>query len=230
MMGKPVVRKVLGEEFFLLPEKALFRPSDASIIVADLHLGKATHFSRNGLPLAPEAGREDIERLRRICLDYQAEKLLILGDLFHSDFNTEFHHLDRLLEVDGLQVELVAGNHDIIDRRHYLEKGITVHENGVWSGPFHFVHDPLVSTPGMEGYRIGGHVHPGVRLSGKARQRLKLPCFVFRADHAVIPAFGLLTGLHEVKFISDEDEFYAIAAGKVLKVPSPFKTVPSSAQ
>jgi len=228
-MGKPVVRNLMGEELFLLPEKALYRPSDRSIIVADLHLGKATHFSRNGFPLTPEVGREDVERLKRICMDNRAKKLLVLGDLFHSDFNTEFHLLDRLLEVDGLKVELVLGNHDIIDRKHYVGKGICVHENSVQSGPFHFVHDPLAGLPGFQGYRIGGHVHPGVRLSGKARQALRLPCFVFRSDHAVLPAFGSLTGLHEVKFISDEDEFYAIAAGKVLKVPSPFKTLPSSA-
>ena len=228
-MGTPVIYNLQGEKLFLLPEKALYRPCDASIIVADIHLGKATHFSRNGLPLSPEAGREDIERLRRICLDFRAEKLLVLGDLFHSDFNAEFNRLDRLLEVDGLQVELVAGNHDIIDRNHYLDKGITVHENSVKCGPFHFVHDPLASLPAPEGYRIGGHIHPGVRLSGKARQAIKLPCFVFRADYAVLPAFGSLTGMHEMKFTAEEDEFYAVAAGKVLKVPSPFKTAPSSA-
>jgi len=229
-MENLIAKVLFGEKIWLLADKAILWPSQGYLIVADVHLGKATHFSRNGSPLPPGKGRDDIDKLKQLCLQHDVRKLLILGDLFHSEINSEFQLLDALTETGDLKVELVAGNHDVIERRHFLDMGITVYETAFTRGPFEFVHDPLRPVAGNTEYRIGGHVHPGVRLYGKAKQSLKVPCFAFRKDHAVLPAFGSLTGQHEVKFDTDEDEIYAIAAGKVVKVPSPFRNVPSPAR
>ena len=53
-------------------------------------------------------------------------------------------------------------------------------------------HQPAVPPTG---YALCGHVHPGVRLGGTGGDSARLPCFVLGARHALLPAFGRLTGL-----------------------------------
>ncbi|MES2766787.1 MAG: phosphoesterase, partial [Bacteroidota bacterium] len=46
-----------------------------------------------------------------------------------------------------------------------------------------------------ENYLLAGHIHPGVKLTGKGRSVLKLPCFYFGERQGILPAFGGFTGL-----------------------------------
>ncbi|MFG5408224.1 hypothetical protein ABXN37_09015 [Piscinibacter sakaiensis] len=46
---------------------------------------------------------------------------------------------------------------------------------------------------------LAGHLHPCVHLSGRARDRLRLPCFHFAQGVGVLPAFGAFTGMHPVR-------------------------------
>lgn len=50
-----------------------------------------------------------------------------------------------------------------------------------------------------EPYTLSGHLHPGITLSGKGRQRLRLPCFWFGAQTGILPAFGAFTGLADIQ-------------------------------
>jgi metallophosphoesterase superfamily enzyme len=82
--------------------------------------------------------------------------------------------------------------------------------------PFVFAHHPVVND---SGYVIAGHVHPGIRLYGPARQRERLPCFVFGSDVGILPAFGDFTGLGDIDPLGFE-RIYAIAEDRVLLVTS----------
>jgi metallophosphoesterase superfamily enzyme len=61
-------------------------------------------------------------------------------------------------------------------------------------------------------YALAGHTHPCVNLHGRGREHLRLPCFWFRQSYAVLPAFGVFTGMADVE-PSESDRVY-IAAGK----------------
>jgi metallophosphoesterase superfamily enzyme len=47
-------------------------------------------------------------------------------------------------------------------------------------------------------YVLGGHLHPCVKLLGRARDRMRLPCFWFGPTVGVLPAFGAFTGMHPI--------------------------------
>jgi len=57
-----------------------FAPSPS----ADLHLGKAATFRRAGIPVPEGTSARDLARLATLVRDTGADRLLILGDLFHA--------------------------------------------------------------------------------------------------------------------------------------------------
>jgi metallophosphoesterase superfamily enzyme len=70
------------------------------------------------------------------------------------------------------------------------------------------------------GYALCGHVHPGVRLAGRAHETLRLPCFVIGQRRALLPAFGRLTGLAIVAPAAD-DVVVAVAGARLFRLPPP---------
>ena len=66
----------------------------------------------------------------------------------------------------------------------------------------------------------GACLHPGVALSGGARDHLRLPCFWFGRSVGVLPAFGAFTGLMPVRAQAG-DRLFAIADDRVMEVPPP---------
>ena len=84
---------------------------------------------------------------------------------------------------------------------------------------FRFVHD-IQSTESLDNkqyYSFTGHVHPGIKLSGIAKQSLRFPCFYFGDQHAVLPAFSRFTGLHLITPRKRENAF-AVVNDSVLKI------------
>lgn len=213
-----------GETLFLLPDRALWWPAQQRLIIADLHLGKASHFNRHGAVLPNTPAVRDLRKLHLLCELLQAESLLVLGDLFHAAYNKEFELL-KLFKTSfpDLRLEVVKGNHDILSAADYRSAGIVLYPHRLQAGPFGFVHDPLNEDPDGR-FLIGGHIHPGVVLHGKARQHARLPCFFFAEKYAVVPAFGALTGLHALRQQAPGDRIFAIVGDKVVPVPSRFKT------
>jgi uncharacterized protein len=64
-------------------------------------------------------------------------------------------------------------------------------------------------------YNLAGHIHPGVSLRGKGRQSLTLPCFYFGRHQALLPAFGVFTGLARIKPVK-EDKVFVIVEDKIM--------------
>ena len=209
-----------GETLFLMPDRALWWPSRKQLIIADLHLGKASHFNRHGSVLPNTPAVRDLQKLHLLCELLHAQSLLVLGDLFHSEYNNEFELLKIFKSnFPALRLEVVKGNHDILTNADYQSAGIILHEQYLEDGPFAFVHDPLEVKHETK-YLIGGHIHPGVVLYGKARQHARLPCFYFTEKYAVLPAFGALTGLHALRRQHPEDRIFALVGEKVVELNS----------
>ncbi|MFL6588381.1 MAG: ligase-associated DNA damage response endonuclease PdeM [Luteimonas sp.] len=187
--------RLAGESVLLLPERALWWPRMSLLAIADLHLGKGDHFRRAGIALPSGGTAHDLERLDALMTQTRATRLLVLGDLLHAAV-TDAHWRDAWMQWrasrQALSVELVGGNHDrVLTARPAVANalGIHLHGHALSFAPFLFVHDPAHGVH-AEGYRLGGHLHPVVRLPGVPR----LPAFRFDESAGVLPAFTAFAG------------------------------------
>lgn len=183
------------QHLWLHPLKAVYWQEQDTMLLADLHLGKAVHFRKAGIP-APQAVEDtNFDRLISLLLTFKPARVVLLGDLFHSDYNMVWEEWENLLQqFSEVSFELVPGNHDILPESLYQQSRLHVRPLVYKEGPFCFTHEPLEDIP--EGlYNLCGHIHPGVKLHGNGRQSLRLPCFYFGAQQGILPAFGAFTGL-----------------------------------
>lgn len=195
---------VAGERFLLHPFLALFWPRERWLVVSDLHLGKAAHFRKSGTPLPEGHDAATLLRLDVVMDTFQPDRLLILGDLFHSSHNNQWQVFQQWANAQQVPLQLVTGNHDILAPEHYEAAGLQVSTDPLVIGPFAWAHEPMDSP---DRYSIAGHIHPGVVLKGAGYQRLKLPCFLFGERSAILPAFGMSTGLYRVKPMPTDSVF-----------------------
>jgi len=204
-----------GQRFRLLPEKAIIWEERKTLILADTHFGKITHFRKSGMALPRQAEFENYERLSLLLLNHEIDRVLILGDLFHSRLNSEWDHFVLFLKrFHDYEFNLVMGNHDILDKKLYGLPNLTLRGELFSDGPFDFSHEPLENPAN---YNICGHVHPGVRMKGAGKQSLRLPCFHFTDNQAIIPAFGSFTGLYIIEPRA-EDRIFVVAGNAILNV------------
>lgn len=210
------------EELVLLPQKAIWWPAKKMLIVADLHLGKGMHFRKAGIALPLQSQQTDFVVLTQLLAMPNIEQVLFLGDLFHSYYNSQWELVGQLIQNHSQQrFILVKGNHDILHGNQYQRFGFEVVQQ-LHIPPFIFTHEPLAKPLD---YNFYGHIHPGVRLQGKGKQSLKLPCFFFSAKYAVVPSFGQLTGLHIVH-PKKGDAVFGIAEGKIIDLQSVIQPTP----
>ena len=78
-----------GETFYPSAEGALFWPREQAILVADLHLEKASWFARLGQFLPPYDSHATLTALARQIDRTNARRLFCLGDSFHDAFGCE---------------------------------------------------------------------------------------------------------------------------------------------
>lgn len=209
---------IRGQRCWLHPLRALYWEAEDTLLLSDLHLGKAAHFRRSGIAVPFEVDQETEDRLIAVLLDCQPKRTLLLGDLFHSDYNREWESFRALVEqFSHIEFELVAGNHDILHPEMYEAAGLKVHAEPYCVGPFALFHHPPADWDGQQGYALAGHVHPCVHLQGAGRQRERLPCFWFGEQQGVLPAFGAFTGMAPVR-PKENDEVFVIAGQAVLRV------------
>lgn len=208
---------IRNEELILVKERAIFLPKEKLLAISDLHLGKAAHFRKAGLQVPSTLAQSDLNRLSDLLAEYQPETLLINGDMFHHDLNTDIDDFEHWKEqYSSLKFVLVKGNHDKLEEKQYQKLGIEIHEPSYCTSNFCFIHD-AVKCMEKNLYPISGHIHPGVNVLGKAKQSLKFPCFYFGNDYAIMPAFSAFTGLSLIKPKANE-QIYAITPTKVVKI------------
>lgn len=209
---------IAGEELLLLPEKVIWWKKEKALLVADLHLGKSGHFRKSGIAVPAAIEQDDLGILSGLIDDFKPEHIYMLGDLFHSVVNKDWYEF-TLWRKQFIRPEfhLIKGNHDILDNELLREAGISVYNEYLDMPPFRFIHSAPVQEiiSGSGYYYLSGHIHPGVKLRGQARQFLYLPCFYFTESQGILPAFGRFTGNSVLK-IYPADQVYPVLSGKVV--------------
>ena len=179
-----------GETFAATPDGALFWPSQCALLVADLHLEKASWFARFGQFLPPYDSHATLSALAREVERTGATRLYCLGDSFHDRFGCDrlpAASRELLTSLTGrVDWTWIVGNHD---------PGFADHCGGriadeVEVGGIILRHE---AQPGEARPEFSGHFHPKLRVHVKGR-RVARRCFVVSATKVIFPAFGSLTG------------------------------------
>jgi uncharacterized protein len=179
-----------GETFFATTEGALFWPREEALLVADLHLEKASWFARLGQFLPPYDSHATLSALAGQVERTGASRLFCLGDSFHDAFGCERLPDQARALLTGLTAKLdwtwIVGNHD---------PGFADHCGGKLEQEVEIAgvvlrHEVVRNDPRPE---ISGHFHPKLRVNLKGRH-VSRRCFVVSASKMILPAFGALTG------------------------------------
>ncbi len=194
-MTAPIAHKIRNHSVWLSSHRCMYWEEEKALIISDLHFGKTGHFRKAGIPVPQNVYKDDLQRLVAQVQYYQPKKLVIVGDMFHSEMNKELELFKRWRSnFSELSVLLVKGNHDILNDNWYYEAGIEIHDQCLTITNFTFIHDISDSITGNENYFFSGHLHPGISIKGAGKQSLHFPCFYFTENYCVIPAFSRFTG------------------------------------
>lgn len=185
-----------GEEFLLTTGRALYWPRERALLVADLHLEKASFFARHGQLLPPYDSRETLERVALAIRETGARRVFTLGDNFHDSAGTERlePHAAGMLAALTRATDWVwiTGNHD---------SAMEAQAGGTLAVELEIAGMVLRhrAAAGETRPELSGHYHP--RLQVVVRERLiRRPCAVVsrgignHGGRMVLPAFGALTG------------------------------------
>ena len=179
-----------GQQFLASPSGALFWPAQAALLVADLHLEKASWFARLGQFLPPYDSQATLTELAGEIVSCGATRLYCLGDSFHDRFGCDrlpATARELLLSLTArLDWVWIIGNHD---------PGFADHCGGrladeVEAGGIVLRHEAVAADPGPE---ISGHFHPKLRVNLRGRN-VSRRCFVASSTKLILPAYGSLTG------------------------------------
>jgi DNA ligase-associated metallophosphoesterase len=208
--------EVAGEQVMLLPERGLFYPHAGALLIADAHWGKAAAFQTHFMPVPAGSIEDDLDRLDAMLARTGATHLYILGDLFHAPVPLDAAVSEQVVHWRArhpeVSVILVRGNHDRVDPPS--DWGMQPCDGPIQLGTFVLAHQPQESETG---YVLAGHLHPAIVMTGKGKQRVRLPCFWFGQRVGVLPAFGSFTGGTAVR-PAGTDQVFALAGGSVIPV------------
>ena len=193
-----------GTEFVARRSGALWWPGRASLLVADLHLGRAERYARRGGALLPPWGLHDtLARLEAEIEALNPERVISLGDGFDDD-------LAASMLPDGARDQIarmargrdwlwISGNHDPAPPGPDLPGRSSP---GLVEAGIHLCHDatkgtdpsaPHIAEPAFSEPGISGHLHPVVALAGR-----RWRCFALGRQQLILPAFGSYTGGLEI--------------------------------
>ncbi len=176
---------------------AVYWPATDALIVADLHLEKASAYATRGVALPPYDTTETLNRLEA-CLERFAPRLLVsLGDSFHDTGWQERMAAGDAARLVSLsrQIETVwvLGNHDPAPPSGLAGKACESLDMSA-DGSLHFRHEPIArDSAAFTRGEVAGHLHPCARVRQRGRV-LRRRCFVEDTTRLILPAFGALTG------------------------------------
>ncbi|MEQ1542877.1 MAG: ligase-associated DNA damage response endonuclease PdeM [Novosphingobium sp.] len=182
-----------GEEFALVGERALYWPREGALLVADLHLEKASFFAQHGQMLPPYDSRETLQRVAAAIRRTGARRVYCLGDNFHDEGGAQRlePHAAGMLDALCRATDWVwiAGNHDC----GRVPWGSAV--DALELAGIVLRHEALRSETRAE---LSGHFHPRLRVSARGKL-IARPCWVVSRGASgerklILPAFGAFTG------------------------------------
>ena len=167
---------------------AIYWPAEAALLVADLHLEKASASAQSGALLPPYDTRETLIRLAETIERYQPRRVIALGDSFHDEGAAQ-----RIGAADRERLSILQEHREWIwlSGNHDPRLGLGGRRADVMRfGGLTLRHRP---TPGSVTHEIAGHMHPAARLSLYGTS-IRRPCFVGNGRRIIMPAFGAFTG------------------------------------
>ncbi len=181
--------------FTLTNQRALYWEKEKTLVVSDLHIGKTAHFRKAGIPIPSAILDNDLKRLQLLIDHFDVQTLLVVGDLFHAENNTDIDQFQSFITHNlTINFELIKGNHDRLKDSFYQAMGIAIFKTHKDVGAFRFVHDEQHCDADM--FCVSGHTHPGVTIKGRGKVFIKLPCFEVSEQRLILPAFSEFTGLN----------------------------------
>jgi DNA ligase-associated metallophosphoesterase len=179
-----------GQSFFANPEGALHWPAERALLVADLHLEKASWFAKAGQMLPPYDSLATLQALERDVARTGAARLYCLGDSFHDRFGCDRLSAAARELLSSLTARLdwvwIVGNHDAGFIDHC---GGRIEEECV-AGGIILRHEAESQEARPE---MSGHFHPKLRLSLRGRS-VSRRCFIASSTKLILPAYGAFTG------------------------------------
>jgi uncharacterized protein len=210
-----------GHELIALPQGALFWPARKALIVADLHLEKASWFARGGQMLPPYDSQATLADLTALVAATGAAETWCLGDSFHDSEGCNRLSAQARAMLTGLTGALrfvwITGNHDAALTDHC--GGEILVEADVDGLILRHEADPAEARP-----ELSGHFHPKLRLHRRGRNVARR-CFVLSRTKLILPAFGALTGGLDaghpeiVKAVGGEAEALVPLSDRLLRFP-----------
>jgi len=188
-----------NHNFTLLDDRAIYWPAQNTLLLADLHLGKASAFAAFGIPVPAKTNDHDLDRLTSLVDRTGAHTLVILGDLLHHKRGRCGQTLAAGEQTFGqlatrtnnpVRTILVRGNHDEHAGDPPASWRIRVEHAPLTFDGLTLVHDPkhALSDTQPDTPTLAGHLHPTVHTLGRSR------CFWFTRNIGILPAFGTFTG------------------------------------
>jgi uncharacterized protein len=205
--------RLAGQDALLHPSGALYLSAQRTLLVADAHFGKAVSFRKLGVPVPSGTTSDNLARLDAAVAATQAQHVVFLGDFLHS---VRSHAAGTLRVLQDwrdahreLALTLIRGNHDDRAGDPPASLRFTVVDEPLSMGPFALCHHPR-----------------RISVSGRAFERLRLPCFWLGDDSGqlpqqavgVLPAFGNFTGMHRIEPRAG-DRIFPVAGDSVRALP-----------
>ena len=170
------------DEWLLLPQRLALHEPSATAVLADAHLGYSAARQRLGDAVPWRTVEEEMQPLVSAATGHNIRHLIVAGDLFERGFNANvYQQFQKVLNRLGIDLlGLVPGNHDSGVEANssalpWFPAGIDLYGWRIYHG------DQPLECP----HAIFGHWHPALRW-----KRRKLPAFMIRGNHLVLPAFS----------------------------------------
>ena len=191
---------------FAVHDRAVFVPAAETLVLADVHLGKAAASSVDA-PI--DDGAAVCDRLEQVLAATDPTTVVVAGDLLHSfsrlprGVERDLDRLTATVDAAGAELLVTPGNHDtmletVFDGETALEYELADGETVVCHG-----HE-RPETP-ADRYVVG-HDHPALSIEGRKR-----PCVLYGpdayegADVLVLPAFTRLAAGATVNSMAGHD-------------------------
>lgn len=206
----------------LLADHSLLLPESRSLVLADTHFGKSAAFRARGLPVPEGDTIADLARIDELISTTGAARLIIAGDLLHAKVGCTPEVLEVLLpwlSSLAIPLTLIEGNHDSACGKNPLGQAFPLLGDYTQDG-FHILHNPDEELTNEEGFHLGGHLHPAVRIKDGTGTGFRSPVFWLRGNQLVLPAFGSFTGGKRYPFQKDAHRLFTPLNGRVVELPA----------
>lgn len=178
-----------GQHFAFAGPRALYWTSRRALLVADLHLEKASWFAARGQMLPPYDSRETMTRLAALVEDRDPREIWALGDSFHDDAGPQRLDAETLAAIErlgrGRRIVWIAGNHD---------SGAAVPGDRIDETMIDGIILRHEAREGEGRPELSGHYHPKARVRSAGGRQMFRPCAAHGSNRLILPAFGALTG------------------------------------